>query len=105
MGLLWMLGTLAAVVALLLLTAGCSPVWHANQLLVTPRIKNVCAYYALSRICESMITKGGMYAMLAARYRLEAESLLASTTVEIDVNGDGFGEVPINFSSTNTLWA
>jgi len=78
---------------------------QANQLLVTPRVKNVCAYYALSRICESMITKGGMYAMLAARYRLEAESLLASTTVEIDVNGDGFGEVPINFSSTNTLWA
>jgi len=77
----------------------------ANQLLVTPRIKNVCSYYALSRICESMITKGGMYAMLAARYRLEAESLLSSTTVEIDVNGDGFGEVPINFSSTNTLWA
>ena len=27
------------------------------------------------------------------------------TTVEIDVNGDGFGEFPINFSSTNTLWA
>ena len=77
----------------------------ANQLLVTPRVKNVCAYYALSRICESMITKGGMYAMLAVRYRLEAESLLASTTVEIDVNGDSYGEVPINFSSTNTLWA
>lgn len=77
----------------------------SNQLLVTPRIKNVCSYYALSRICESMITKGGMYAMLAARFRLEAESLLASTTVEIDVNADGFGEVPINFSSTNTLWA
>ena len=52
-----------------------------------------------------MITKGGMYAMLAARYRLEAESLLASTTVEIDVNGDGYGEIHINMSSTNTLWA
>ncbi len=77
----------------------------ADQLLVTPRIKNVCAYFALSRICESMITKGDMYAMLAARYRLEAESLLASTTVEIDVNADGYGEVRINFSSTNTLWA
>jgi hypothetical protein len=76
-----------------------------NQLLVTPRIINVCSYYALSRICENMITKGAQYAMLAARFRLEAESLLASTTVEIDVNGDGFGEVPINFSSTNTLWA
>ena len=78
---------------------------QANQLLVKPRVIQVCSYYALSRICESMITKGGMYAMLAARYRLEAESLLSSTTVEIDVNGDGFGEVPINFSSTNTLWA
>jgi hypothetical protein len=77
----------------------------ANQLLVKPRVIQVCSYYALSRICESMITKGGMYAMLAARYRLEAESMLASTSVEIDVNGDGFGEVPINFSSTNTLWA
>ena len=77
----------------------------ANQLLVKPRVIQICSYYALSRICESMITKGGMYAMLAARFRLEAESLLASTTVEIDVNGDGFGEVPINFSSTNTLWA
>ncbi len=40
-----------------------------------------------------------------AVFRAEAESLLASTTVEIDVNGDGFGEVPINLSSTNTLWA
>jgi|GEM_PF-2872748 len=76
-----------------------------NQLLVTPRVKQVCAYYALSRICESMITKSGQYVALASRFRFEAESLLASTTVEIDVNGDGFGEVPINFSSTNTLWA
>jgi len=77
----------------------------ANQLLVTPRVRQVCAYYALSRICESMITKSGQYVALASRFRFEAESLLASTTVEIDVNGDGFGEVPINFSSTNTLWA
>jgi len=76
-----------------------------NQLLVTPRVKQVCAYYALSRICESMITKSGQYVALASRFRFEAESLLSSTTVEIDVNGDGFGEVPINFSSTNTLWA
>ena len=77
----------------------------ANQLLITPRIKNICAYYALSRICETFITKSGQYVALASRFRFEAESLLASTTVEIDVNGDGYGEVPINLSSTNTLWA
>jgi hypothetical protein len=52
-----------------------------------------------------MITKSGQYVALASRFRFEAESLLCSTTVEIDVNGDGWGEVPINFSSTNTLWA
>jgi len=78
---------------------------QTNQLLVTPRVKQICAYFALSKICESMITKSGQYVALASRFRFEAESLLASTTVEIDVNGDGFGEVPINFSSTNTLWA
>ncbi len=78
---------------------------QSNQLLVTPRLKDVMAYYALSRICESLITKAGQYVSLAARYRYEAEALLSSTTAEIDVNGDGYGEVPINLSSTNTLWA
>jgi hypothetical protein len=77
----------------------------ANQLLVTPRVKLICAYYALSRICESFITKSGQYVALAARFRYEAEALLASTTVELDINNDGFGEVPVNFTSTNTLWA
>ena len=78
---------------------------QTNQLLVTPRVKQLLAYFALSKICESMITKSGQYVALASRFRFEAESLLASTTVEIDVNGDGWGEVPINFTSTNTLWA
>jgi hypothetical protein len=77
----------------------------ANMLLVTPRVKAVCAYFALSRICESMITSNAQYISLSARFRLEAESLVASTTFELDINGDGFGEVPINMSSTNTLWA
>jgi hypothetical protein len=78
---------------------------QSNQLLVTPRVRQICAYFALSKICESMITKAGQYVALASRFRFEAESLLASTTVEIDVNGDGYGEVPINFSSSNSLWA
>jgi len=77
----------------------------SNQLLVTQRIIDIQAYYALSRICESMITKAGQYVSLAARFRFEAEMLLSSTTAEIDVNGDGFGEVPVNLSGTNTLWA
>lgn len=78
---------------------------QSNQLLVTQRVIDICSYYALSRICESLITKSGQYISLAARFRYEADSLASSTTFEIDVNGDGFGEVPINMSSTNTLWA
>ncbi len=54
---------------------------------------------------ESLITKAGAYVSLAARFRYEAEMLLSSTIAEIDVNGDGYGKVPINLSSTNTLWA
>lgn len=77
----------------------------ASHLLVTPRVRQICAYYALSRICEAMLTRGNQYYGHAARFRAEAESLLASTVVEIDVNGDGFGEIPVNMSSTNTLWA
>lgn len=76
-----------------------------NQLLVSPRLKETMSYYALSKICESMITKGQQYVGLAARYRHESEMMLSSSVAEIDVNGDGFGEVPVNFSSTNTLWA
>ncbi len=78
---------------------------QSNQLLVTQRITDIQAYYALSRICETMITKAGQYVALAARFRFEVELLLSSTVAEIDVNGDGFGEVPINLSGTNTLWA
>ncbi len=76
-----------------------------NQLLVTPRVRKICAYYALSLICESMLTTNAQYVALSARFRYEAQNLASSTTFEIDVNGDGFGEVPINMSSTNTLWA
>ena len=76
-----------------------------NQLLVTQRVIDIQAYYALSRICETLITKSGQYVALAVRFKFEAEQLLSSTTVEIDVNNDGFGEVPINLSGTNTLWA
>lgn len=72
---------------------------------MTPRVKKVCAYYALSLICESMLTTNAQYVAMAARFRSTAQTLACATVFEIDVNGDGYGEVPINMSSTNTLWA
>jgi hypothetical protein len=76
-----------------------------NKLLVTPRVKQICAYYAIHRICEGMLSRGNQYLGLSAKFRFEAETLLASTTFELDVNGDGYGEIPINMSAANTLWS
>jgi hypothetical protein len=84
---------------------------QSNMLIVTQRVKDVNTYYALSLICEGLITRGAQYYAMAARYRAQAEQLLASTTLELTVNNsvDGYGNpipaIPINMSSTNTLWA
>ena len=84
-----------------------------NSLIVTTRTKDICSYYALSRICESLLQAGPVthYLGLSARYRHECERLLSTYTAELQVSGavDAYGNplacVPINFSGTNTLWA
>lgn len=85
-----------------------------NGLIVTTRTTDICAYYALSRICESLIIKSGQaaqYLGLAARYKSEAMRTLTTYTAElniagsVDYNGNLLANIPINFSSTNTLWA
>jgi hypothetical protein len=79
-------------------------------LIVTTRTKDICAYYALHRICEGMVMRGSQYPALSARALHKAQQLLACYTAELSVAGDldTFGNVlaniPINFSSTNTLY-
>lgn len=78
-------------------------------LIVTQRTKDVCAFYALHRICDGMITKGNQYAALSARYRMEAYQLLTCYTAELSVAGavDQWGQliamIPINFGSARPL--
>jgi hypothetical protein len=85
-----------------------------NALIVTDRTKRICAYYALSLVCESMLqhsTSAKQFMGLAARYRAEAHRLLSCYTAELNINGDldAYGNlianIPINFTSTNTLRA
>jgi hypothetical protein len=85
-----------------------------NGLIVTDRTKRICAYYALSLICEGMLMISGkpqQYLGMAARARAESERLLTCYTAElnvngnVDVNGNLIANIPINFSSTNTLFA
>ncbi len=83
---------------------------QTNSLIVTDRTRKTCAYYALSLICESLITRGNHYAALSARYLHRAQALLASYTAEIQLNGmvDQWGNpLPslfVSFSATNTLF-
>jgi hypothetical protein len=80
-------------------------------LIVTPRTRDICAFYALHRICAGIITRGTQYAALAARMEAQAQRLLSCYTAEISVAGavDYWGnllaQIPVNFSSTNVLWA
>jgi hypothetical protein len=85
-----------------------------NALIVTDRTREICAYYALSLICENMLMQSGkpaQYLGMAARARAEAQRLLSCYTAELNVNGDVdsngnlIANIPINFSSTNTLSA
>ena len=85
-----------------------------DGLIVTQRIKDINAYYALSLICEDVIMSSGkpqLYLAMAARARAEAERLLTCTTAELtvgtatDANGNPIANIPINFSTTNTLMA
>jgi hypothetical protein len=78
-------------------------------LIVTRRTRDICAYYALYRILDGMITRGSQYAALAARMRATCCELLVSYTAELSVAGavDQWGQllaqIPINFSTARTL--
>lgn len=78
-------------------------------LIVTTRTKDICAYYAIARICDGMLTKGSQYAALAARFRSQCYQLLVSYTAELSVNGavDQWGQllaqIPINFGTARTI--
>lgn len=75
----------------------------ANQLLVSVRVARVNALYALSQICTAQILTKSSYAALAAKFWHDAQNLLISTVAEIDVDGDGYGEVAIKFSTAVSL--
>lgn len=79
-------------------------------LIVTQRTRDLCAYFALHRICDGILTRGTQYAALSARSMAQANQLLVSYTAELSVSGiaDNWGnllaQIPVNFASTRTLY-
>jgi hypothetical protein len=82
-----------------------------NMLIVSQRLRDVMAYYALAQICESMVMRGSQYFAMAARYRAKANELLSCSIAEltvnnsVDSNGNPIACIPVNFSTTNSLMA
>lgn len=75
-----------------------------NTLMLTTPIKKAMVYYALSCICEGMVGLGGDWGKRQGYYQQKAFQTLAGTVAQLDINGDGLPEIPIAFSSANTIF-
>lgn len=76
-----------------------------NKLLVTTNVKRINALYACHRVCAAQIGvgAGNEYHKLAARFLRLAENLVATTTVELDTDADGEGDIPIDLGCIDVL--
>jgi hypothetical protein len=94
-----------------LLKGGPAAAPSTGGLILTSRAKDICAYYALHRVMEGMITRGGQYPALSSRMLAKAHQLLTCWTAElnvagaVDYGGNLIASIPVNFSSANVLWS
>ena len=78
--------------------------WLAsNYLILRPQIVEACAYKAISIIGLNQIGINNQQAAYGCYFRDMAERVMCGTTAEIDLNGDGIGEIFVALDSTNTL--
>jgi hypothetical protein len=76
----------------------------ANYLMLKPYIVEACSHWALSLKGLSQVGTNNQNAAYGAYHRDMAERRLTGITAEIDINGDGIGELFINLGSTDTLF-
>jgi hypothetical protein len=75
-----------------------------NMLLVKPYIVEACAYKAISLVGLGQIGLNNQLASHGAYYRDMATRKACEITAEVDINGDGIGELFISLNSTNSLY-
>lgn len=83
----------------------------ADRLIVSPQVIKACAMRALAHICEGMIGGGGIpggggvsFGSLTKYYRSESDYIASTMTLQIDADGDGYGEIVIDLSCTDPLY-
>jgi hypothetical protein len=75
----------------------------ANKLIVRRQVIEACAFKAASFIGMRQMGMGGNFTAFGQYCRDMASRLMCSITAEVDLNGDGVGELFINLGATNTL--
>jgi hypothetical protein len=74
-----------------------------DKLIRRPQIVRAAAYAAIAEVARAQIGIANQWAAQGPYYEALYERELAGTTAEIDLNGDGIGELFINLGSTNPL--
>lgn len=78
--------------------------WLADdKLIVRPQVVEACAYKAISLVGLAQIGRANQQAALGAYFRDMADRTMTAITAEVDLNGDGIGEILVSLASTNTL--
>jgi hypothetical protein len=78
----------------------------ADLLMVTDQVREAAAKKALALICEGQCGLGeqaGQYARLARMYHSQSDYLGTCLTLSLDTNADGYPDVNIDCSFTNSL--
>lgn len=81
--------------------------FDAGDLMVTNRVKEACAKYALSLICAGQSGTGdtaGAYGRLARMYLGQAEAIVSGLTLELDTDRDGWADVRIDCTNVNPMF-
>lgn len=79
--------------------------WLADgKLLLTDQVVRINAYLTVAEIGRQMIGVNNVFAAQGQFFANLAKAEIANCTAEIDLNGDGVGDVPINLGCSNTLF-
>ena len=77
-----------------------------NQLIVTRKVIEATALYAIALVCQAQLMPGtkNPYGEMADTFLRRAEDRASTITAEIDLNGDGLGDIIIELGTSDVLW-
>jgi hypothetical protein len=74
-----------------------------NYLLRQPQIVRACAHYAVSEVGKAQLGKNNVFFQYGLYHEARAQKDVTGIVAELDLNGDGIGEIGVALGSTNPL--